>query len=95
MTVPYADDCTAGRDRNPALSAAAIRIIQVIRALPGTSVRERTGERMQEGLQQKAFTYDGQGDPRFQPGRNCPHQAPYTFAPRELPYRQMSPKDKR
>jgi len=56
VTVPCTDDCTAGRDDNPALSAAAIRIFQMIRALPGTSVQERSGERMQEGLQQKAFT---------------------------------------
>lgn len=65
MTVPCAaDDCTAGRDGNPAPSAAATRIFPVIRALPGTSVREittdafreRTGERMQEGVQQEAFT---------------------------------------
>jgi hypothetical protein len=28
-------------------------------------------------------------------GRNCPQQAPYTFAPRELSYRPMSNKDRR
>jgi len=64
VTVPCTNDCTAGPDGNPALSAAAIRIFQVIRALPGTSVREtavdasreRSGERMQEGVQQEAFT---------------------------------------
>ncbi len=37
----------------------------------------------------------GKETPGFNRGRNCPHQAPYTFAPRGLPYRQMSPKDKR
>ncbi len=37
----------------------------------------------------------GKETPGFNRGRNCPHQAPYTFAPRELSYRQMSPKDKR
>ncbi len=37
----------------------------------------------------------GKETPGFNRGRNCPHQAPYTFAPRGLSYRQMSPKDKR
>ncbi len=37
----------------------------------------------------------GKETPGFNRGRNCPYQAPYTFAPRGLPYRQMSPKDKR
>ena len=29
----------------------------------------------------------GKEAPGFNRGRNCPHHAPYTFAPRELPYR--------
>ncbi|KUK99666.1 MAG: hypothetical protein XE10_1739, partial [Methanoculleus marisnigri] len=28
----------------------------------------------------------GKETPGFNRGRNCPHQAPYTFAPRGLPY---------